>query len=309
VTTSQLLSTGVDVPTCRLIVIARTVNSMVEFKQIIGRGTRVRDDYGKLWFDIIDYTGSAMERFSDPEFDGMPALATQEEIDAAGEILPGSELVTLPEESDGEVDEQPAEIKDRPKDPYNSRKFIVEGAQVEIVANVVYELDPQGNRLRSVSYTQYAANTVQRMYITAAALRQKWADAGQRTAVIAALEEKGVSFEYLGELLGQPEADPFDMVCHVAFQSPIYTRRERCDRLRREERAFFEKFTPEARQILNEILDKYIEAGVTEFKMPDILKLPPLVQHGNPIEISRAFGGAEKLRATMQNLQTMLYAV
>ncbi len=309
VTTSQLLSTGVDVPTCRLIVIARTVNSMVEFKQIIGRGTRVRDDYGKLWFDIIDYTGSAIERFSDPEFDGMPALATQEEIDAAGEILPGSERITQPEESDGEEGEQPVEIKDKSKDPYGSRKFIVEGAQVEIVANVVYELDPDGSRLRSVSYTQYAASTVQRMYTTAAALRQKWADAGQRAAVIAALEEKGVSFEYLGELLGQPEADPFDLVCHVAFQSPIFTRRERCDRLRREERAFFEKFTPEARQILEEILDKYIDAGVTEFKMPDIFKLPPLVQHGTLIEISRQFGGAERLRDTMQSLQNMLYAV
>lgn len=309
VTTSQLLSTGVDVPTCRLIVIARTVNSMVEFKQIIGRGTRVRDDYGKLWFDIIDYTGSAVERFADPDFDGDPALATQEEIDAAGEVRPGSELVTQPEE-EGEGETETVIVHDAPKDAYGSKKFFIEGGpSVEIVANVVYELDPDGFRLRSVSYTQYAANMVKGMYTTAAALRQKWADASQRAAVIAALEEKGVSFEYLGELLGQPEADPFDLVCHVAFQSPIFTRRERCDRLRREERAFFERFTSEARQILNEILDKYIDAGVTEFKMPDILKLPPLVQHGTPIEISRKFGGADKLRDTMQALQTMLYAV
>ena len=309
VTTSQLLSTGVDVPTCRVIVIARTVNSMVEFKQIIGRGTRVRDDYGKLWFDIIDYTGSAVERFSDPEFDGMPALATQEEIDAAGEVCPGSETVDIPEEPMDEEGDAQTVIHDKPKDPYGSRKYIVDTGLVEIVANVVYELDPDGTRLRSVSYTQYAASTVKRMYTTAAALRKQWADADQRAAVIAALEEKGVSFEYLAELLNQPDADPFDLVCHVAFQSPIFTRRERCDRLRRDERAFFEKFTPEARQVLEEILDKYIEAGVTEFKMPDILKLAPLVQHGTPFEISRKFGGAEQLRTTMQNLQAMLYAV
>lgn len=308
VTTSQLLTTGVDIPTCRVIVIARTVNSMVEFKQMIGRGTRVRDDYGKLWFDIIDYTGSAIERFQDPEFDGDPAFATEEEINAAGEVK--EEVITTPEEVLDESGEMsPAVLKDDDNAPYSSKKYVVDGGLIEIVANVVYELDPNGNRLRSVSYTQYAANTVQRMYTTAAALRQQWADAAQRAAVIAALEEKGVSFEYLGELLNQPEADPFDLVCHVAFQSPIFTRRERCDRLRREERAFFEKFTPEARQILEQILDKYIEAGVTEFKMPDILKLPPLVQHGTPVEISRKFGGAEKLRDTMQNLQSMLYAV
>jgi type I restriction enzyme, R subunit len=285
VTTSQLLSTGVDVPTCRLIVIARTINSMVEFKQMIGRGTRVRDDYGKLWFDIIDYTGSAVERFSDPEFDGMPALATQEEIDAAGEVCPGTEQITQPEEcGEDDGDLQPVEIKEGRKDPW-SRKYVIEGGLVEIVANVVYELDPNGNRLRSVSYTQYAASTIKGMYTTAAALRQQWADAAQRTAVITAMEEKGVSFEYLAELLNQPDADPFDLVCHVAFQSPIFTRRERCDRLRREERAFFEKFTPEARQILDEILEKYIEAGVTEFRMPDILKLSPLLRHGTPIAL------------------------
>jgi type I restriction enzyme R subunit len=293
----------VDARNIRNIVLMRPIGSMIEFKQIIGRGTRVRDDYGKLWFDIIDYTGSAIERFSDPEFDGLPALATQEQIDAAGEVT--AVTVTQPEEP---VDEPPG-VVERPETPYGSRKFIVDTGLVEIVANVVYELDPSGTRLRSVSYTQYAASTVKGLYTTAAALRQKWADASERATVVAALQERGVSFEYLAELLDQPEADPFDLVCHVAFQSPIYTRRERCDRLRREERAFFQKFTPEARQILDEILDKYIDAGVTEFRMPDILKLPPLVQHGNPIEISRKFGGAEQLRSTMQSLQTMLYAV
>ncbi|MGQ0603161.1 MAG: EcoAI/FtnUII family type I restriction enzme subunit R [Anaerolineales bacterium] len=304
VTTSQLLTTGVDVPTCRVIAIARPVNSIVEFKQIIGRGTRIRDDFGKLWFDILDYTGSAVERFSDPEFDGFPALATQAEIDAAGQVMPDSEKITMP----GEQVEDVEVVKDEREVGYGRKKFVVEKGFVEIVANVVYELDPEGTRLRSMSYTQYAANVVQRLYTTAAALRQEWASASERSAVIAALEERGVSFDYLAELLNQLDADPFDLICHVAFQSPVFTRRERSDRLKRDERAFFEKFTSEARQILNEVLEKYIEAGVTEFKVPDILKLPPVVQHGNVMEISQKFGGAEKLRATLTDLQTMLYA-
>ncbi|MEW5938930.1 MAG: EcoAI/FtnUII family type I restriction enzme subunit R [Chloroflexota bacterium] len=304
VTTSQLLTTGVDVPTCRVIVIARTVNSMVEFKQIIGRGTRVRADYNKLYFDILDYTGSAVERFSDPEFDGFPALATQEEIDAAGEVIEGSEQVTQPEE---ELEEETVVISEKPEFDYRGRKLVVEGGQVEIVADVVYELDPNGNRLRVMTYSQYAADVIQKMYSTAAALQSQWGKAVERAAVIQALEERGVSLDSLRESLNQPNADPFDLICHIAFQSPIFTRRERSDRLRREERKFFEKFTPEARQILDEILEKYVEAGVSQFQMPDILRLPPISIHGNPMEISRKFGGAEKLRSALEQLQAMLY--
>jgi type I restriction enzyme R subunit len=302
VTTSQLLTTGVDVPNCRLIVIARTVNSMVEFKQIIGRGTRVRPDYNKLYFDILDYTGSAVERFADPAFDGFPALATQEEIDEAGEVK--SEQVTQPEEP---LEEDTVVISEKPETDYRGRKIVVEGGQVEIVANLVYELDPEGNRLRVMNYSQYAADAIQKMYSTAAVLQKQWSNAQERAAVIQALEQRGVSLESLREALNQPEADPFDLICHLAFQSPIFTRKERCDRLKREERKFFEKFTPEARQILDEILEKYVEAGVSQFKMPDILYLPPMLKHGNPMEISQQFGGPEKLRGALNELQTMLY--
>jgi type I restriction enzyme R subunit len=304
VTTSQLLTTGVDVPNCRLIVIARTVNSMVEFKQIIGRGTRVRPDYNKLYFDILDYTGSAVERFSDPEFDGFPALATQEEIDEAGEVT--SAEVTQPEEP---LEEDTLVINEKPQTDYRGRKIVVEGGQVEIVANVVYELDPDGNRLRVMNYSQYAADAIQKMYSTAAVLQKQWSNAQERAAVIQALEERGISLASLREALNQPEADPFDLLCHVAFQSPIFTRKERSDRLKREERKFFEKFTPEARQILDEILEKYVEAGVSQFQMPDILYLTPMLKHGNPMEISQKFGGTEKLRGALEQLQTMLYDV
>jgi type I restriction enzyme R subunit len=311
VTTSQLLTTGVDVPTCRVIVIARTVNSMTEFKQIIGRGTRVRDDYGKLWFEIIDYTGSAVRRFADPEFDGSPAFATQEEIDAAGEVKPGSEQILQPEELEtdesaiGETPPQPLNLDD-PK--YRRDKFHVDTGLVEVVANVVYELDPDGNRLRVVTYADYSAETIRRMVTNAVELRSKWSDAEQRAAIIGALEGRGVSLERLVDMTGDPQVDPFDLLCNLAFQAPLRTRRERSDQLKREQRKFFEKFSPEARQILNEILDKYVEHGLAQFKMPEVLKIPPILQHGNPLEISRKFGGEQKLRVALNQMQTMLYA-
>lgn len=310
VTTSQLLSTGVDIPTCRVIAIARTVNSMTEFKQIIGRGTRVRDDYGKLWFDIIDYTGSAVRQFSDPDFDGTPALATQEEIDEAGEVVPGTEQILQPEEPEagesaiGEGPQAPLDLDDS---KYSRNKFHIDGGFVEVVANVVYELDPQGNRLRVVTYTEYSAETIQRMTTNAAELRSKWSNAEQRAAILAALEARGVSLERLVDMAGDPQVDPFDLLCNIAFQSPLRTRRERSDQLKREQRKFFEQFSPEARQILNEILDKYVEHGLAQFKMPDVLKIPPILQHGNPLEISRKFGGEKKLLAALNRMQTMLY--
>jgi type I restriction enzyme R subunit len=189
------------------------------------------------------------------------------------------------------------------------RKIYVDSGSVEIVANVVYELDPNGHRLRVVTYTEYTAEVVSRMYTTAADLRTKWSDAEQRAAVIAALESRGVTLEALLDLSGQPESDPFDLLCHIAFHSPLRTRRERSDYLRKEQRKFFEKFSPEARQILNEILDKYVELGVAQFKMPEILRLPPIVRHGNPLEISRLFGGVKQLRFALASMQARLYAV
>lgn len=311
VTTSQLLTTGVDVPTCRVIVIARTVNSMTEFKQIIGRGTRVRDDYGKLWFEIIDYTGSAVARFADPEFDGYPAFATQEEIDAAGKVIPRSQLILQPEEKEdigSGLGEIPTHALDLDDDKYTSRKIHVDTGYVEIVANVVYELDPEGTRLRVVTYIEYSAETVRRMATNAVELRSKWGQADQRAAIIAALEERGVSLDQLIDLSGDQQVDPFDLLCNIAFQAPLRTRRERSDQLKREQKKFFEKFSPEARQILNEILDKYVEHGQAQFKVPEILKIPPLVLHGNPLEISRKFGGEKRLRSALSQMQALLYA-
>jgi len=300
-TTSQLLSTGVDAPTCKNIVLARVVGSMTEFKQIIGRGTRVRDDYGKLWFNILDYAGSATRQFADPDFDGDPTKITEEELTGTGAILTVSEE-TASYEPEGEgpvIIEPPAEER---------RKFYVDGGQVEIAVHLVYELDPEGRQLRVVRYTDYAADNVRTLCPTARELREKWADPTQRSEIIKGLEERGVSFADLAEVINQPEADPFDLLCHLAFNAPLRTRRERAQRLRAEQKDFFVRYGPEARQILDDLLEKYAEYGDAQFVLPDVLKVPPISAHGQVHDIIQLFGGPDQLRSAVTELQNLLYA-
>jgi type I restriction enzyme, R subunit len=300
-TTSQLLTTGVDAPTCKNVVLARVVGSMTEFKQIIGRGTRVRDDYGKLWFNIIDYTGSATRLFADPVFDGDPVRTTEEELteDGSTVIIAEEKIGEEPEPAEPEVIEPPETER---------RKFYFDGGQVEIAAHLVYELDPNGKQLRVVRYTDYAAETVRTLYPSSRDLQSGWADPARRAEIIAALEQRGVSFDELRSAAGQPEADPFDLLCHVAFNAPLRTRRERAERLRTDRKDFFEQFGPEARKVLEELLEKYAEYGYTQFSLPDVLKVPPISSHGQVADIVKLFGGADQLRAAVMELQGQLYA-
>jgi type I restriction enzyme R subunit len=221
-TTSQLLTTGVDAPTCKNVVLARVVGSMSEFKQIIGRGTRVRDDYGKLWFNIIDYTGSATRLFADPGFDGDPVRLTEEELAEDGHT---TVITDTFDEEEAEDEETAPTVVEPPTD--ERRKFYFDGGQVEVGAHLVYELDPNGKQLRVVRYTDYAADTVRTICPSAQELRTRWADAEQRNEIIRALAERGVSFDQLAEQAKQPDADPFDLLCHLAFNAPLRTRRER----------------------------------------------------------------------------------
>lgn len=303
-TTSQLLTTGVDVPTCKNIVLARVVGSMTEFKQIIGRGTRVRDDYGKLWFNILDYTGSATRMFADPAFDGDPARVIEEKIDDAGETTEVREEPSPdPDATDGDTD---PEIIEPPSD--ERRKFYFDGGHVEIASHLVYELDPDGSQLRVVRYTEYAADKVRTLCQNALELRTGWADPEQRSEVIRKLEERGIDFTELAEAVHQPEADPFDLLCHLAFNAPLRTRRERAQHLRESHKDFFARYGPEARQVLDELLEKYAEHGDAQFILPDVLHVPPLSGHGTVADIIRLFGGADQLREAVTELQVQLYA-
>lgn len=308
-TTSQMLTTGVDAPTCKNVVLARVVGSMSEFKQIIGRGTRVRDDYGKLWFNILDYTGSATRLFADKDFDGDPAFVSEEKIDAAGATYESVITEEIPVVEDGGIQDDYGPtgvgIDDGTPEP---RKYFVDGGQVAIAAHLVYELDPDGKQLRVVKYSDYAADKVRTLFPGAIRMREQWANPRERAAVIRQLEERGINFNELADSVGQPEADPFDLLCHLAFNAPLRTRRERAERLKHDRKDFFDHFSPEAQAILEELLEKYAQHGTAQFVVPDILKVPPISERGNVIEIAGYFGGAEKLREAVNELQTLLYA-
>jgi type I restriction enzyme R subunit len=305
-TTSKLLSTGVDIPTCKNIVLVQVINSIVEFKQIIGRGTRVRDDYGKYHFNILDYTGSATRAFADPDFDGEPALVDESVIDDSGRPIEEKYTLVQPETPLPEELVREPEIFE-PQEP-SRRKFYVDGGSVEIAAHLVYELDSEGHQLRVVKFTDYTAEKVRSVYANSAELRRDWADPEKRAEILNRLAERGISFEELKAATNQPDADPFDLLCHVTFSAPLKTCRERAERLRRDERRFFEQYQPAAREVLDELLEKYAEHGVAQFTIPDVLKLPPISEHGNVAEIAVLFGGAEKLRDAVNRLQALIYA-
>lgn len=307
-TTSQLLTTGVDAPTVKNIVLFRVINSMTEFKQIIGRGTRVRDDYGKYFFSILDYTGSATRLFADPDFDGEPAIEIEQVIDEQGEPTEDEVVLQEEEELQGEGEDDTTGLPEDGEDAVVRRKYYFDEGQVDIAAHLVYELDPDGKQLRVVKFTDYSAEKVRSLYRNAAELRKQWADPQQRSQIIDKLGERGIDFDTLIKVTDQPDADPLDLICHLAFNAPLRTRRERAQVLKNNNKDFFQQFSPAASQILDELLDKYTEYGTAQFVIPDVLELSPLNEHGNVMEIAQLFGGPEKLREVVNKLQSLLYA-
>ena len=188
------------------------------------------------------------------------------------------------------------------------RKYYFDGGQVEIVAHIVHELDPDGKLLRVVKFIEYAADKVRTLYPSAPELREQWADPEKRSEIIRRLEERGIDFDNLATAANQPEADPFDLLCHVAFNAPLRTRRERADRLKKEKKDFFDQYGSEAKAILNDLLEKYAEHGTAQFVLPDVLHVPPISERGNILEIAGLFGGPDQLRQAVTQLQTLLYA-
>ncbi len=311
-TTSQMLTTGVDAPTCKNVVLARVVSSMSEFKQIIGRGTRLRPDYGKLAFNIIDYTGTATEKFADPAFDGDPVGEREEVINKDGDVI---EETDVTEETDatgndtgngtGETVDGDSSLPD--DEPGAPRKFYYDGGSVEIIRQLVYELDSDGKQLACRQLTDYTGDKVRTLYPNASELRKDWLDPTRRAEIIEQLEEKGIDAESLGESVGKPEADPFDLLCHLAYNAPLRSRRERADQLKKSEKEFFAKHGPEAREVLDALIEKYAQHGAAQFTLPDVLEIPPFNDWGNVIEIAARFGGGKAMREAVNELQKRLY--
>jgi type I restriction enzyme R subunit len=173
---------------------------------------------------------------------------------------------------------------------------------------MVHEMTPDGETRRVVKFTDYTAEKVRTLYTTAEDLKDKWADLEQRAEIIASLEVKGIYFDELAEASGRPDADPFDLICHIAFNAPLLTRRERAEKLRKNKTDFFDHYGPQAREVLEELLQKYSDHGTTQLDVK-ALEVPPISDRGNVLEISRFFGGPERLKEAVDQLKTILYAV
>jgi type I restriction enzyme R subunit len=301
-TTSKLLSTGVDIPTCKNIVLFKPIGSIVDFKQIIGRGTRLFPDQDKLSFTIIDYSG-ATALFADPDFDGTPERIVETVIDDEGktisEDIQYEDAITDEDQSDVEHVE---DVEDR------ARKFYIDDGEVYVTAEAVYILVKGGTSLNVVRYEDYVADQIRRLYPAASDLRATWRSSLRRDQVVAALESRGVTLAELAERTGLQDADPFDLLVHIAWNGALTSRRDRASRLRREHHDFFARFGPDAREILDDLLNKYADHGVDQLDDLRILEVPPLSDRGTPIEIAARFGGADELRTAVNEMQERIYA-
>ena len=315
-TTSQLLTTGVDAEMVKNVVLARVVGSRSEFKQIIGRGTRLKVDYGKEYFNIIDFTGTATQHFADPDFDGDPARVEEVTIDDAGETVetvvdtpPGVEAPPADDYIADTTDTDDGQGKILTEPPEEPRKFYVDGGEVEVIGHLVYDLDTDGKKLQVIKYTEYSGRTVRTLYPTRDALQSAWANPDTRAEVLRELTERGISFEELAASADQPDADPFDLLCHLAWNAPLVTRRERAERARKAAQDLFAQYGDSAREILTLLLDKYIERGIVQFStLSEMMKVQPFDDFGSPSEIAtRHFGGIQPFKEAVSRLQTALY--
>jgi type I restriction enzyme R subunit len=306
-TTSQMLTTGVDAPTCRNVVLFKPINSMIDFKQIIGRGTRVSEEHNKFWFTIIDYVG-ATQLFYDPAFDGDPVRVTKTTIDEEGNetAVQDSEEGTLEPEVLNQEEETVRDIQLQVGEL--PRKYYLDNVQVYIAGEQAFELDPEGNVLKTIQFTDYVSDHIRRLNLTAEHLRKTWPLAEQRAEILNQLRARGIDPDHLAHVTHQEDADALDLLLHVAYNAPLVTRRERAEKLRQKKSNFFNTFTPAAREILNSLLEKYADYGIGEFdQLPRVLQVSPFDSYGSPYEIYQLFGGAEKLLQAVDEMQRFLY--
>jgi type I restriction enzyme, R subunit len=305
-TTSQLLSTGVDMPVVRNIVLFRNIGSMVEFKQIIGRGTRIFEDGGKMFFSILDYIG-ATRLFADPGFDGDPEVTDSTTIDGEGEET--SSVSEVAESEPPPFGSGGSGVIIEAARPEIGKKLYVDEHPVEITGEAVFELDPEtGKRLRAVSYEEFSSEQIRKLFASSVALRSRWSNSEQRESILAALGERGIDLDHLAEATGLAGCDPLDLLLHVAWNAPVRSRRERAEGVMRSDQRIFEKYSPDAREVLRDLLEKYAEFGPAQLHDVRILEVPPLSERGAPLEIAALFGGPEGFKKAVTELEQAIYA-
>ncbi|WP_319784185.1 EcoAI/FtnUII family type I restriction enzme subunit R [Oceanisphaera sp. IT1-181] len=316
-TTSELMSTGVDAQTCKLIVLDQNIKSMTKFKQIIGRGTRINDKYGKLWFTILDFK-KATELFADERFDGIPErvmVVDPEDIDAE-EVINGESTDDLDttgkdgEDLSGNSDEDPIfppndDSGALPTDDGDGvRKYYVKGVPVKAIAQRVQYYDADG-KLVTESFQDYTRKTFAKQFASMDDFTKRWNESDRKQAIIDELANEGIIWEVLQEEIGK-DLDPFDLICHVVYDQPPLTRKERANQVKK--RNYFTKYSETAQTVLNTLLDKYADEGLQELEGMDVLKVQPFNQIGNLMEIvNGGFGGKEQYQQAISELEAEIY--
>lgn len=309
VTTSRLLSTGVDVQTCRLIVLDREVGSMTEFKQIVGRGTRVHEDTNKLFFTLIDFRG-ATSHFADPAFDGEPVQIYEPgdgDPIAPPDDVPPTDLGEEPDPYDPGAAEmpvgEPPDITLPGPGGGGTRKVYVDGVAATIVAERVEYLDENG-KLVTETLRDFTKKALRRRFASLDDFLRRWKATERKQAILDELAAEGLALDLIAEELGK-DLDAFDLICHVAFDAKPLTRRERAENVQK--RDVFAKYGRQARAVLDALLAKYADEGVLDLGDTTVLRIAPFTTLGTPIQLVAAFGGKAHFERAAHELQSALY--
>ena len=308
-TTSELMTTGIDAQTCKVIVLDANIGSMTKFKQIIGRGTRINEEFNKLYFNILDFR-NATNLFADPNFDGEPIRVkpVSEDTDLA-------DIVDEEEENDTPVidEETGEEILVHPPDPEPPlpppmpppprKKIYVNGVDVTVLVSRELYFDKNGKPV-TISLKDHTKEIITGQYATLNDFLNSWNSAERKEAVIKELEEQGVLVDALNDAVNR-EVDIFDLICHVAYDQPPLTRKERATNVKK--RNYFTKYGEQARKVLEALLEKYADEGVTNIESMEILKVQPITEYGSPVEIIKQFGSKAKYVAAIKELELELY--
>ena len=306
-TTSKLMSTGIDAQTCKFIVLDQTIQSITEFKQRIGRGTRINEEYGKYYITILDFR-KATELFADPDFDGDPVQIYTPQNPEDSPVPPDmpededfGEEKLYPDTGDEGGDWQHVANNDDNDGP-RIRRYVVDSVEVRVVAERVQYFDAEG-KLITESLKDYTRKTLSKEFASLEEFLSRWNSAEKKQVILEELSREGVFFDALSEEISR-EYDPFDLICHIAWDKPPLTRRERVEQVKKCN--YFTKYGAQARRVLEALLDKYADEGIVHIEAPQILSIAPFTGFGTPVEIIRLFNGFESYQQAMHELEQAL---
>ncbi len=306
-TTSKLMTTGVDAQTCKLIVLDSNIASMTEFKQIIGRGTRINEEYGKTYFTIMDFR-NVTDLFADKDFDGDPVrikeIGEDEEIESP-EQEEQEDIEIIDEESGEPIDFPPPDIREggEIEEPEPREKIYINGVDVSVL-NERIQYRNEAGELVTTSYKDYTRQKAKKEFSSLNDFLTKWQSSDKKQAIIDELYDKEILVDELKEQVGK-DMDIFDLICHVAFDQPPLTRKERAENVKK--RNYFTKYADKARAVLEALLDKYADEGIENIESLNILQVNPFDKFGSPVEIIKLFGGKDKYLEALAELEKELY--